>query len=247
MRTPTKLLQSCLLLGALLLSAAALPAASTFEGRIQMNMIEPRHPDKPLVVNYAVKGNKIRFEMPTDQNAKKKKDGSMAAIFDFDSREMITLIDSGEKDGGRIAMRHKLPEQQAQQAAKGGKAQVPVATGRSEKIAGYSADEYKMTDDNGSVHDLWLAKGLGSFMSPNAQGMGRRGTVSPAWEAFVRDQGFFPMRVVTHDKAGKETSRMEVAKVEKTSLPDSLFSTEGYQEMEIPSFGKGMLNGLMGH
>ena len=38
---------------------------------------------------------------------------------------------------------------------------------------------------------------------------------------------------------GVEQSRMEVTNVDKTPLPDSLFSTAGYTEFQIPGFGGG--------
>ena len=44
------------------------------------------------------------------------------------------------------------------------------------------------------------------------------------------------MRVVNYSAKGVEESRMEVTKVEKTSLPDSLFSADGYSEFSMGGF-----------
>lgn len=229
-----------LLAACAILSASVMSAADKFEGRIEMTITDSHTPDKSLPIQYAIKGNKIRFDLPTDPK-RNKNAGTAATLIDLDKHELIMLIDSGAQ--GKLAMRHPLKEQT--QATGNSATQTPVATGKSDKIAGYSADEYKMTDEKGLVHDLWLGKGLGTFYSANQGGVGRRTNVSPAWEAFAREKGFFPLRVVSHDKNGKETTRMEVTKVDKTSLPDSLFSTEGYQEMQIPSFnGKSLMEGL---
>ena len=73
--------------------------------------------------------------------------------------------------------------------------------------------------------------------------MARGGSSSPGWEKIARDGGFFPLRAITRDAAGKEKSRFEVTKIERTSLPEALFSTEGYTEFQMPGFGGGLPTG----
>jgi hypothetical protein len=46
--------------------------------------------------------------------------------------------------------------------------------------------------------------------------------------------------VITRDPSGTERTRFEVTKIEKTSLPDSLFSTEGYTEFQMPNLPGGL-------
>ena len=58
----------------------------------------------------------------------------------------------------------------------------------------------------------------------------------------LRDGNAFPMRVVSHGTDGGETMRMEVTKVDKSPVPASLFSTEGYSEFSIPGMGGGGFN-----
>jgi hypothetical protein len=52
------------------------------------------------------------------------------------------------------------------------------------------------------------------------------------------------MRVVGKD--GRDTFRMEVTAIEKTSLPDSLFSPPpGYQKFDMGGMMKGMMKGMI--
>jgi hypothetical protein len=162
-------------------------------------------------------------------------------IMDFKNQEMIILM---EHDGQKNFMRRSYADMAAPAAQRAKSdshpAPVPVATGRTETIAGYPATEYRATSDKGEVYELWLAKGLGSFMSMSGNPMAGRGAPPPGWENFARDGNFFPLRVVTLDAKGNEKSRMEVTKIDKTPLPDSLFSTDGYTEFKIPDFGGGL-------
>ncbi len=236
--------RSALFALALIAAPFGLRAASEFQGQIDMQVSNPKKPNESMVMHYTLKDRKIRFDMPNPDNGRSK--GAMFIIVDYDTREMDTLIDSGEQ---KILMKRTLPDQQAlaQNGQSSGQSMdnmhVPVATGKTETILGYSASEYKIVDKKGEEVDMWLAKGLGNFMSANSAPSRRGGSgVSPEWEAFARNAGLFPMRVVTHDKGGKETMKMEVVRIDKSPVPDSAFSTEGYQEIKMPSLG-----GLFGH
>ncbi len=76
---------------------------------------------------------------------------------------------------------------------------------------------------------------------------GRRGGGTPAgqaWERALAGKSLFPLRVVSTDKASKETFRMEATNVEKTALPDSLFSVPaGYEKLDMGGMMKGTMPG----
>ena len=71
--------------------------------------------------------------------------------------------------------------------------------------------------------------------------MGNRGPMGgnaprSGWEAALAENGFFPLRTVMHNKAGKETMRMEAVSVEPQSLPDSSFVPPAdFKKFEMPS------------
>ncbi len=216
-----------------LVTLTAAHAASSFEGRVHMDVTSGKKKEK-MGLDYAIKDGKMRMDPQTNE----RRGGSVGIILDMKARVSIILMDG---DGQKMYMRRALPEPNAQDEAKmkeHHKMSAPVATGRTEMIAGYKATEYTTTGDKGEVIELWLAKDLGPFMSfSGGNPMMGHSAPPPGWEKFAQDGNYFPMRVVTHDAKGTETARMEVTKVEKTSLPDSLFSTDGYTEFQMPDFG----------
>jgi hypothetical protein len=222
-----------------LVSLTAASAAESFEGRIHMDMTGGNKKEK-MSIEYAMKDGKMR--MDPQMGERHDRSGSMGMIVDMQAREMIILMDN---DGKKMFMRRPIPQPTAEQTAKvreGHPMSAPVATGRTEMIAGYKATEYRTTNEKGEIIELWLAKGLGPFMSfSGGNPMMGRGTPPPGWENFARAGNAFPMRVVTHDADGTEKMRMEVTSVDKTPLPDSLFSTDGYTEFQMPDLG-GMMN-----
>ncbi|MBS0663885.1 MAG: DUF4412 domain-containing protein [Verrucomicrobia bacterium] len=225
--------------------ATALSAADAFEGRVYMQLTSGKRKE-PTSVTYAIKPGKLRFDTTAGEaSSRRRGGGATSMIMDLPNREMIMLMDH---DGQKMFMRHPMPDASAAPAAEraGREVAAPVATGRTEMIAGYEASEYKWTSPRGEIHEMWLAKGLGTFVFPAASGGpmgGRGGSPSPEWEKIARDGGFFPLRVVTRDAGGTETARMEVTKIEKGSLPDSLFSTDGYTEFKMPDMGE-LMKGL---
>ncbi len=221
-----------------LITCIAVSAAETFEGRIHMEMTSGKKKEK-MGIDYSMKDGKLRMnpKMPEGQGH----EGGMGMIMDMPAHEMIILMDM---EGRKMFMRRPIPQPTAEQTSKARdshKMSPPEATGRTEMIAGYKATEYRMTGEKGEIIELWLAKGLGPFMSYSGGNpmMGGRSAPPAGWENFARDGNAFPMRVVTHGKDGGDTMRMEVTSVEKTSLPDSLFSTDGYSEFSISGFGGG--------
>ncbi|MDX2186372.1 MAG: DUF4412 domain-containing protein [Opitutaceae bacterium] len=211
---------------------AGAQAADQFEGRMTMKVGEGKTNQELL---YSVKGDKIRMDMQTG-----KEEGMGGMIIDFQAKQMFMLM---EMDGRKMYMKHPLNMDEVAEKADD-LAEEPKPTGKTETIAGYQADEYVINNKDKTVTQLWLGKGLGTFFSPSAmQGGpmgGGRSKHSEAWAKLARKGGLFPLRVVTLNAKGKETSRMEVTKIEKASLPASLFSTEGYSEFQIPGFGGGL-------
>jgi hypothetical protein len=223
-----------------LVTFTAVSAADSFEGRVRMDMTSGKKKEK-MAIEYVMKNGKMRMEPQMDE--KHGGNGAMGIIMDLPAREMIILMDM---QGQKMFMRRPIPQPSAEQTAKakeGHAMSAPVATGRTEMIAGYEAKEYRTTGEKGEVIELWLASGLGPFMSfSGGNPMGGRSAPPPGWENFTRDGNYFPMRVVTHDAGGAETARMEVTKVDKSPVSDSLFSTEGYSEFSIPGMGAGGFN-----
>ena len=212
----------------LLVTPAALFAAS-FEGKVSFKMTMPR--EKPQEMTYSVKGSKIRMEMGGQKDAP-------GMIMDMEKKEMITLMDSE-----KMYMVMAIPDEVATKGAKAVDTKLEK-TGQKEKILGYTAEKYLSTTD-GEKTELWLAEGIGSFAMMGGANSGKRKGGSPAWEKALAGKDLFPLRIVSLDKAGKETFRMETTAINKQSLPDSLFTPPaGYQKFDMGGLG-GMMKGLI--
>ena len=230
-------------ISATLIGVAAPQIASAFEGRLDMQISTPEKSGEPMVMHYSVKGSKVRIDLPMQARGHKQ-GGSAATVIDNDSHEMLMLIDSG--DGHKMAMHRHINPPNAQSAKSGAPdlkdTHPPVPTGRTDVILGYPVTEYKMTDKDGNVIDMWLTKGLGTFMNPGAgspfaRGRGSSANIPAEWQNFGETAGTFPMRMTVQNKKDAVTMKMEVVKLDKDKVPDTAFSSEGYQEMQMPSLG----------
>jgi hypothetical protein len=207
-------------------------SAASFEGKVNFKMSSPR--GQPQEISYNIKGDKIRVEMP-GQNAM----GGM--IMDLTKKEM-TMIMNEQKMYMTMAMPDATPPASTKKSD-----EVKLEkTGDKETIHGHSAEKYIATSAD-SKTELWLGQGLGSFMMAKGNPMGRgRGSDSAmqAWERALAGKELFPLRVIGKDKDGKETFRMEATAIEKTSLPDSMFTPPpGFQKFDMGGMMKGMIPG----
>ena len=215
----------------LLLAPAALLAAS-FEGKVSFKMTSGR--EKPAEMTQSIKGDKIRMEMPGQK-------GMGGMIMDTTKREMTMIMDEQKS-----YMVMALPQAAIDAVSNSNDDAKLEKTGETEKILGHTATKYILTDKDNAKTDLWLAEGLGSFMgfNKNPMGKGRGSSAPPAWERVLEGKDLFPMRVVGKDRGGKESFRMEVTAIEKTSLPDSLFAPPpGYKKFDMGAMMKGMIPG----
>ncbi len=214
-------------------------AASPFEGKVTFKMTSGRN--APQEMRYAIKGDKVRIEM-----AGQKEMGGM--IMDMTKSEMVMLMDEQK-------MYMVMPiNEGAAQGRKSGPEPTLEKTGETEKILGYTAEKYISTHE-GTKTDLWLSEGLGAFAAfrPNATGgrSGRGNTPPPGWERALAGKPLFPLRVVGHDKAGKENFRMEATAIDKQALPDGMFAPPAdYQKFDMGGMGgmgemmRGMMPGM---
>jgi hypothetical protein len=189
-----------------------------FEGEISMNVSDPGKPMK--TITYEVKGTKLRFEAP--ESAGPMSGGYV--IFDTTGKKFTAVNDAKKTamvmDMG--AMQGMMPG-----APPGGPKPTVDKTGKTDTVAGYSCDVWKVNDPNGEHTDLCVAKGI-SFPA-----MGRHA----GWMSSLEDT--FPLRAVQYDSAGKEKSRMEVTKVDKKSLDDKMFEVPaGYQTQNMDDMMK---------
>ena len=214
-------------LPALLALFAILPAAA-FEGKIHFDMISGR--DTQQVI-YAIKEEKARFEMPGAGP------NGVASILDLPKRQMMILMPEQ-----KMYMLMSLQGTDDAASKPKGRSEVTFEdTGETETILGRKCRKYRVTDKD-SVTEVWGAEGIGHFMGQLGGRNSAKGGAVPRWQEELGAKGFFPLRVVSLNRRGKETMRMQATKIDETSLPDSLFTVpEGYQQFSMG----GMLRGLI--
>jgi hypothetical protein len=224
LRYPTLLLGLCVLTGSL--------GAKDFEGMIRMKMTSEHTPardaagDGTMFMDYYLKGGLIRIDMNTGKGQ------VFSSIMDSRKREMTILMPAQ-----KMYMVRQLPE-----ATQSGGTAEPVSdvqfvrTGKTETILGYKCEEIIVKSRNGDA-DIWGAEGLGTFQGMVGHGPMGGGAPKNAWEAALAEHGFFPLRMVSHDKSGKEQMRMEAVSIDPQPPADSLFVPPAdFHSFQMPDF-----------
>jgi hypothetical protein len=237
-RPAMKLILSLVPLCAMLLPCAL--SAATFEGKVTMTMTATGSKDGSQTINYSIKEGYMRMDVTGVK-------GGGAFITDFKNRQIIILIPQQ-----RMYMVKSLPDPSTYQ-----KPATPGAiprtsdtshtsfrdTGVKETILGYECEKYEVTTSKATT-DIWATDQLGMFGGLSMAGASGRHSPAPQeWESVIKGSGFFPLRVSSND-GGKEKFRLEVTAVEKTSLPDSLFTPpDGWHKFDLGSMLGGAFQG----
>lgn len=105
-----------------------------------------------------------------------------------------------------------------------------------ERVAGHDCVHALVTDEQGEQSELWVTKELGgaeTFWAAQLGEEGQGGERGRAMAKGLRDAGLdgWPLKVVSRPRDGEEVV-WETVKVERKSLPSSLFSLSGYKKVE---------------
>jgi hypothetical protein len=225
-----KLITSIVSVCALLMPCAL--AADTFEGTVSMTIAAPNMKSGPQALSMSLKDGNMRTDMETSR-------GAMSAIFDMKGQQIIILMPQQ-----RMYMVQPMMQPPAGQAP--AHAGAPPAnlqdTGVKETILGYECTKYTSTGASGTT-EIWVTDQLGTFMGLfHGGGPGGRPQAPADWESALKGRNFFPMRVVSNSTKG--TFKLEVTAVNKTSLPDSLFSPpDGWQKFDLGNIMGGAMRG----
>lgn len=193
----------------------------SFEGYVQF-VSEFTDEESEQVINidmdYYIKNDKFRVEI-------KAQEGSTVMLINKDHSYMLmpqanmymelpSEIESKEE---------KKEDQNKDELAK-------ARTGQKKSILGYDCELYVFNEED-SILEIWATNELGFFMfaaTPMEQ--------SQISNKYFTD-GFFPLQIIIKDKIGKGKGKVEVIKIEKQSVADSMFEIPtGYNKMTMPSY-----------
>src|SRR5262249_35031130 len=111
--------------------------------------------------------------------------------------------------------------------------------GTTDKIAGYSCDNWDVTEEAQKIATLCIADQSNSWFRLPLTGI----PTEYAWALELLDGKHFPMRAIGY-KAGAEEGRIEVTKFEKKPMAATLFEIPaGYKVTDVQSMMQQMMGG----
>ena len=205
--------------------SAQILAQTAFEGKVKFKIT---YDDEISYLDYFIKGDNLRIEVGDNNEGVFIKNSEKTVIL-MPEEEMYMDLDK--------SVFSRLPDMAGMNDEEEHEGE-PVdfekfKTGKVKDINGYECHQWVFTDeDEDDEVEAWVTDELGNFMlmqSPMGAGY------SPGWGSSMKNNGFFPILVITRDNSGEETSRFEATEINETSLEDNLFSPpSNYTEMKIP-------------
>jgi hypothetical protein len=194
-------------------SGSAFPQGP-FEGEIVVTVKDETGQKLPASITYDVKGDKVRYE---PASTALRAIGDLAAqhayAFDATQKAYRELDTRPSANLGKVAVQAKVAK-----------------TGKMEKVAGSDCEDWTI-DAIDEKADVCAAKGIAYF---DFAGDPKPGSAEPAWAAALTKEKAFPLRVVVHDKAGKEQFRAEASTVVRKNVDDVLFQLPtGFKKAEL--------------
>jgi hypothetical protein len=102
-------------------------------------------------------------------------------------------------------------------------------TGRKDKVAGYECEEWEIVDDSSKANVCVAQQGFSWLKIPFLGA-----PAEYAWMGELLDGTHFPLRVIAFEKDGRESTRIEVTKIDKKALAANQFEIPpGYPQMTL--------------
>ena len=177
-------------------------ANAPFEGEILVSVKDEASKKLPPSITYDVKGNKVRY-VPAA--------APVYAVADIDKQQAYA-VDDAQKSFDAI-------DAKAAPGAKAAPALKVQKTGKFETIAGLGCENWTIDDGNEKVN-VCASKGIAYF---DLAGGAKAGNAETPWAVALTTEKAFPLRVVVHDKSGKEEYRAEATRADRKRLDDALF------------------------
>lgn len=198
--------------------------AQDFEGKVKFKI---SHDGDENFLEYFIKGENIRIEMG---------DNAEAVFIKSPEKSMLLMPEEEQYMDLNNSIFSRLQEMSGMGNEDDEQEEYNIndfKTGKVMTILDFECHQwiFKEKDEDEEV-EAWVTDELGNFMLMSSP-MG--GGYSPGWSSSVKNNGFFPILVITRDEDGEESSRFEATEVDKKSLDDELFGPPShYEEMKIP-------------
>lgn len=205
-----------------------------FEGEIDVTakgkLAENGKSQAPIAVPLLLKDGKIRADVPANLS---EQQGHIFGVYDGPGKKITIVMDQQKqaividlnKTGEQLSQfsKPKLPSGHGSSAPSKPPPKVEK-TGKNDTVAGYKCEIWRITDtEDGSKAEVCVASEGASWFSIPMTGA----PAEFAWMSELMDGKHFPLRFVAFDKAGAETGRVEVSKIDK--------KTEAANQFEVPA------------
>lgn len=202
-------------------------AQDNFEGKIKFKI---SHDDDEMFIDYYLKDENIRMEMGENNEAVFIKTSDKSILL-MPSQKMYMDLDNSIFS--KIAGMSNLLKDDKDEIENENIDIDKFRTGKTKTILGYECSQWIFKDEGDEeAVEAWVTNELGNFMlmkSPMGAGF------SPGWSSSMKNNGFFPLLVITKDEDNNITSRFEATHISKESLSKELFRPpSNFDEMKIP-------------
>jgi len=222
-----KYILSLILLAVLIIPTDLAVAQTNFEGKIKFKIT---HDDDIMFLDYFIKEQNLRMEMGENQEAVFIKTDGKSLVLMPEQKQYMDLDNS---------LFSKLPGMTGMNKGKEDEEEIKdvdfekFRTGKTMTILEYECAQWIIKDEEEKDEvEAWVTDELGNFMLMSSP-MG--GGFSPGWSSNVKNNGFFPLLVISRDEDGEETSRFEATEVKEQSLNNDLFGPPSdFTEFQVP-------------
>jgi uncharacterized protein DUF4412 len=203
---------------AICMAAPVLVAQGSFEGVVTyQSMTGSGSTDKPQIMTYSEKGDKVRMDMPDRSGT----GGSMTGLYDMSTGTMTMVMPQMK---GYMTMNLGNTGARIQQKMDSTMKAQKVTKVGTETVAGVPCDDYQATDtQTGKQSFVCVAHGMGNWfmMGGNRGALGGGMSGGPFADMFK--DGFFPLKMGEID-GGKPKVQMVATSVERKTLDPSMFT-----------------------
>lgn len=222
---------------ALFTLCCCMQAFAQFEGSFSMILTSSGNEKlkEPIEMKFTVKDNLAIME----SSAIPKGGATGKMLLNSSDQSTTMLMENGDKKMGLKMYARSLTQDSLVKLAQAKNPKI-TRTGKTKMIEGYKCEQVLMEDDDSNV-DAWITDALGfnpiDFMGA-VKGSDKDYSVEKLYKGWMKNGVSMETTIAKKDKSSVIT--MQLKNIKKETVSASLFSTDGYQIMDMSQMGRGM-------
>jgi hypothetical protein len=220
-----------------------------FEGEIGIAMKNAKPSAKgetipPILLQ--IKSDKVRVDIPPGIGGRSQPNLKGYVVLNTPEKKLFLVMEDQKQvvvvDLNQLGEQMKAfapPHQTGPTGSKPGGPTHPMPkvtkTGVTDKIAGYTCENWEVTDETHKAASICIADQGASWFHLPITGI----PTEYAWAAELMDGKHFPLRGIMYQKDGTEEARVEVTKLEKKPMAATLFDIPaGYKVIDVATMAQ---------